>query len=337
MSEKKPNTKTSRARKPTGSARKKAPVKTSAPAADEPRVLPGHKRFWYKPWTWPSRLPAPPRKPLPKARTLTVLAAKRLWGNKKLFGGLVLIYGIVDILLVRGLSSAVDLGGFKSALDMLASGVWEKAYNVGTSFIYLLTTSGATTGSGQYTSILLLIMSLAFIWAMRQVQAGNRPRIRDAFYEGMYPLIPFLLVLFVVSLQLIPLAIGAYLYNVVVSHGIASDIGEKAIWLAVFIVLAIWSFYMVTSTLFALYIVTLPEMTPMKALRSARQLVYKRRLLIWRKLIYLPIVLLIVAAVIEIPLIYIWAGAAEWAFFALSMASLAAVHGYLYTLYREML
>ena len=55
--------------------------------------------------------------------------------------------------------------------------------------------------------------------------------------------------------------------------------------------------------MFALYIVTLPDMTPMKALRSARELVRYRRWTVLRKVLFLPLMLLVVAAIIMVPII----------------------------------
>ena len=67
--------------------------------------------------------------------------------------------------------------------------------------------------------------------------------------------------------------------------------------------LALLSLYMICSSLFALYIVTLPNVTPMKALRSARQLVLHRRFLVLRKILFMPLALLVLGAIIMIPLI----------------------------------
>ncbi|MEJ0072923.1 MAG: hypothetical protein WDN27_02440 [Candidatus Saccharibacteria bacterium] len=185
--------------------------------------------------------------------------------------------------------------------------------------------------------MLLVVCSLAFIWALRQALAKHPVRIRDSFYRGMYPLVPFFLALLLLGMQLLPLVIGGGLYSAVVSGGIAIHWYEKALFILIFVGLGLWSLRMITASIFALYIVALPDMTPLRAYRSARKLVYGRRLLIWRKLIFLPIVLLLLAIIIELPLILFLTPVAEWVFFALSMLTLPIVHGYLYNLYREML
>lgn len=319
-------------------AKKTVPAK--AVSQSHPRRLPIPKRIWHKPLTWRNKAPIPSgRHVLPKARRIFGRSVRQIWVHKKLFGGIILIYGLLNIVLVRGLAGSTDLSSLKSSLDSLLTGFGGKIASSFTTFAYLLSTSGSsnTATSGVYQTVLLLICSLAFIWALRQVTAKHVVRIRDSFYLGMYPLIPFLLILLVLGLQLLPLAIGGGLYSTVISNGIAVHLWEKLLWGLLFFGLGLWSLRMITGSVFALYIVTLPNMTPLQALRSAKQLVYGRRLLIWRKLIFLPIVLLLLAILIELPLILFVTFTAAWVFFALSMVALAVVHSYLYGLYRELL
>jgi hypothetical protein len=303
------------------------------------RVLQIPERIWYQPQTWKNRQPLPDYKPLPKARILFWDVLQQLWENKKLFGGIVAIYGFLNLFLVRGVSGSSNLTSIKGSLGGLFHGASSGLLSSTVSYGYLLASSGGNGNatSGVYQAILLIICSLAFIWALRTVLAKQKARVRDSFYQGMYPLIPFLSVFLLMGVQLLPLAIGGSLYSKVVSGGIAIHFWEKAFFLAIFIGLGYWSLRMITASIFALYIVTLPDMTPLRAYRSARQLVYGRRLLIWRKLLYLPVILFLLATVIEFPLIYFLTPVAVWSFFVLSMVVLPVVHGYLYNLYREML
>jgi hypothetical protein len=149
--------------------------------------------------------------------------------------------------------------------------------------------------------------------------------------------VPFVLVLLVIGLQLLPLVIGSAVYATVISNGIAVHAVERLFWLVIFLLLAAASLYLICSSLFALYIVTLPDMTPMKALRSARQLVRHRRLSILRKVLWLLLLLLIASAIIMLPIIVWLTPLAQWIFFLLTVFGLAAAHAYLYTLYRELL
>lgn len=341
--------KTSAADKPTPTKKQKLVVKTKRlfarrdPAVKKSkagtRMLQTPAVYWYSPVTWRHRPPVPRYKPLPKARKLFWAVLKQLWAHRVLFGGIVLIYGMLNLILVRSLSGSNNLTSLKGSLDGIFHGVAGKLFGSTISFTYLLATSGSgnTTTSGVYQVLLVVTCSLAFIWALRQVIAKHKARIRDSFYLGMYPIVPFVLVFLLVCVQLLPLAIGGSVYTIILNNHIAVNLFEKALALLLFLLLGLWSLRMITASIFALYVVTLPEMTPMRAYRSARQLVYGRRLLIWRKLIFLPVVMLLLSAAIELPLIYFVTPLAQWVFFAISMLSLPVVHSYLYNLYREML
>jgi hypothetical protein len=316
---------------------KKKPAET----AEKPKIrqlfLP--KRRWYNPLTWRFSPPVPDYKPLPKARHLFMTSLRQVWQNRTLFGGIVLVYGILNIALVRGLSNSNNLEALKTTLDSALHGFGGKVLTSLTSFGYLLATSGSGSlqNSTAYQYILLLFCSLAFIWALRKTLAKQKVTVRDSFYQGMYPLVPFLFVFLILGVQLIPIAGGGGLYALAVSTHIAVVFWEKALLFLLFAGLAIWSLRMVTATIFAVYIVTLPNTKPVQAVRSAKELVYGRRLLIWRKILFLPVILLVLAAIIEIPLIFWLTPVAPWMFFLLSMMALPIAHSYLYNLYREML
>jgi hypothetical protein len=167
--------------------------------------------------------------------------------------------------------------------------------------------------------------------------AGEKIRIRDAFYRGMYPMVPFILILLVISLQLIPALVGSFLFGTVWEAGIAVTFIEKFMWVLVFLLLLALSLYMLCSSIFALYISTLPDMTPMRALRSARGLVRRRRISISLRIIALPLFLLLVSMLVVIPLILIASWSVEWAVLIIGGFSLIFTHSYLYMLYRSLL
>lgn len=257
----------------------------------------------------------------------------------RVFGGIILVYGLLSILLVRGVGSGLDLSELKSIVQGSTQENAGQLFTGLTLFGFLVNSASTAEdpSTGIYQTILVVLMSLALIWALRQLQAGVKIGVRDAFYRGMYPLIPFILVLLVIGLQLLPLAIGSSLYGLVVANGIAVTAIEQLLWAVLFFMLALLSLYMVSSSIFALYIVTLPDMTPMKALRSARQLVLHRRWHVMRKVLFLPLAILVLAAVLIVPLILFVTPAAEAAFMLYSMVALAIAHSYLYALYRELL
>jgi len=255
--------------------------------------------------------------------------------------GILLIYGLLNLFLVHGLSSNGDLPSLKSSLNNVFKTSGGQFSSSLTLFIYLLggssNTSSTNSNAGIIQLILIILVSLAFIWTLRQIYASQKVRSRDGFYLGIYPLIPFVLVLVVIALQLLPMIFGGYVYGVVIAEGIAAYVFEKILWGLLFFFLALLSLYMISSSVFALYIVTLPDMTPMKSLKSARELVRYRRWTVLRKLIFLPIILLIISAIIMLPVLIFYTPGAEWLYFLLTIGVLAVIHSYVYALYRELL
>lgn len=277
---------------------------------------------------------------LPGVRYISRESIAILWRHKGLFFGVTALFAVLNLALVRGFSGATDLTPLRELLSGEYPGGIGQFTTSLTLFALLVSASGAnsTEVAGAYQTFLAIIFSLAVIWLLRQVMAGeNNLRIRDGFYKGMYPLIPVILVLLVIVLQLVPLIIGAGIYGLVVSNGIAVNFIEQLLWSSTFFTGLVISLYLLASSIFAAYIATLPDMTPMKALRSARDLVRYRRWAVLRKLLFLPFALLIVSALVMVPIILVITPVAPWAFFILSMFGLVVIHAYLYVLYRELL
>ena len=278
-------------------------------------------------------------KPLPGSFRLFRSSLRHLKKHWRLFGGLVAIYLVLTIVLVKGFGISEGVGELKDTLEQVFTGATGELATGATLFALMLTSVGSTSTSiaGLYQTILLVIVSLALIWGLRQSYAAKKVLAKEAMYKGMLPLVPFILVLGVIGLQLLPIFIASWLHGVVIAGGIAVTAPEQAIAWVMIGLLAMLSLYMLSSSIFALYIVTLPDMTPLKALRSAREIVRYRRWTVLRKVLVLPLMLLLLGALIMLPLIIFVTPVAEWAFFILNMTVLAVFHSYLYGLYRELL
>lgn len=272
-------------------------------------------------------------KALPSAWSITNKAAELFWQNRTLFLGIAFVYALLTLLFV-GVANTDSVESLKQSLGGNSSIV--NGINV---FVNLIgTNSGSTnTATGAYQFILAIIASLAIIWALRQTVAGVTIRIRDAFYKGMYALVPFILVLLLIGLELLPLLTGLVIFDQVISNGIAVVMFEKILWGMLLGLSALISLYLISSSIFALYIVTLPDMTPIKALRSARGIVKARRIVLIRKILFLPLLLFILAVVIALPFIIWIAAIAKAVVFIIGMLMLLVVHSYFFTLYRELI
>lgn len=285
-----------------------------------------------------------PKKPLSVRKLASVWELSKksfdlIINNYKIFLGIALIYGLLTLVLVKGFSGGLNVSTLKTDLNQVFSGNFAALASGLGVFVVMIGSAGSnsTAASSPYQLVIAIVTSLAVIWSLRQVLANKKFRLRDTYYKSMYPLIPFILVLAIVSLQLIPLMIGSTIYGMVVSYGIAVSIIERIIWVIVFLGLATLTIYWLSSSLFALYIVTLPDMTPIKALRSAKELVTGYRWQVIRKVIALPVILLAAAIVVMLPVIVILTPLAQWVFFLLTSLVLVAINTYMYLLYRELM
>lgn len=281
-----------------------------------------------------------PRPKLPSAWKLFKQTTALLRGNWQLFFGISLIYGVLLFVFVRSVGGGVDVAGLKSTLSDLSGG----GNNLNNSFaLFGILLSGSATNNNEvialYQTIITIVTSLALLWSIRQATAGGDKKItaKMAFYKGMYPLIPVLLVLLVIGLELLPISFASSIYSATVGAGLAVTAIEKIFWTVFCLLLGLFSLYLIASSIFALYIAALPNMEPMKALRSARHLVLHRRFEVMRKIIYLPIILLLIAGFILIPIIAVVPGLADAIFFLMSIIVLPLILGYMYNLYRAML
>jgi hypothetical protein len=325
--------------KKTRQTAKKHNPKTSTAAVALPAKARGIHRLNYQLWRNNRAISIKQKPALASTFRLTQQTGLTLWRYKQIILGVVVVYGILNIVLVQGLANNADISNVKSELTKGFHGNATSAITSVASFIVLVGSSGngSSSTAGAYQFVLILMASLAIIWSLRQSLAGVRVGIRDAYYKGMYPLVPFVLVLLTIGLQLLPLLIGATLYTIVMTNGIAVLLIEKIAWTGLFVVFAGISMYFVSSSVFALYVVTLPDMTPLKALRSARELVRYRRWTILLRVLFLPVLLLLAAAIIMVPIITLLTPLTKWMIFLLSMIAIAVVHSYMYSLYRELL
>lgn len=293
----------------------------------------------YKSFRLSKKIKSTQTKPIPGVYRLFKQSLGLLKNNKKLFSGILAVYFFLNIFFVTGLGLSADISSAKQDIeDNFGNGI--STLSKSFTLLGLLVASGnsASTQSGAvYQFFLTIIVSLVIIWAIRQIYAGERVGVKQSFYSGVYPLVPFFLVLGVIGLQMIPLLIGNFLISTVFATSLLATAAEKIVMLVFFILLATLSLYMIVSSIFALYIVTLPNMTPMRALRSARGLVLHRRLSILLRIVGLPIVFLSLFIIILLPIIYVMPSAAVAVFIVMNSLVLFIFHAYIYNLYRSLL
>ena len=282
-----------------------------------------------------------PREKLPGVWNLSKSGCALLWDQKQLFALILLVFGILDLALAQGFTGGLSVTSAKSQLSTLFHGHFSNVGSGLTIYALMLASIGSSSsGSGGgfgYSLILSVIASLALIWALRNSSNKVKVRLRDAYYRGMYPLIPFLAILLLIGIELIPMIAGISLYTIAINNAIAVTALEKLLFLILMLGLSSLSVFLLSSSVFALYIVTLPEMTPIKALRSAKELVKKRRWEVILRLLYLPLALLVISSAVMLPFIIFLPAAAPWLLLVLTLVILAVFHAYMYNFYRELI
>ncbi len=279
-------------------------------------------------------------KQLPNSFIILGRACRHIWRNKGLFAGILLIFAVLYFLLVKGLATNFQLRDTRDLINEALGNEISTTEKSFTLFQALLGTTGSTAGEAAsvYQTFLFVIISLVIIWALRQTFEGRtNVSIKNAFYKSMSPFITYIIIGLVMILQALPALLGIMFYGTVNSGGLAVGALEQIVWFVVMIFGIALSSYWLSSSLFASYIVTLPDMTPRTALRSARKLVRYRRLSVLRKFLFLPAFVLLCFAVIFLPLVLVLPVVAEVLFFILSIILILLGHTYFYELYRELL
>jgi hypothetical protein len=152
--------------------------------------------------------------------------------------------------------------------------------------------------------LLVVMVWLTTVWLLRAFLAGHKPNLRDGFYNAGAPIIPTILVSLFLVIQLIPAAlvpIGLYAALATDPQLLSGGVEAMLFW-AVASLLLLLSLYWITSTLIALVIVTLPGMYPLKAVKTAGDLVRGRRSRILRRIAWL---LVITALIFSIVMVYV--------------------------------
>lgn len=234
-----------------------------------------------------------------------------------------------------------DIAGLVSLWRSSLGFVWKHKMTLAqiallhSALVLLFAANQSDPGSRIFVAIFALVFSLAEIWLMRQLSAGEKPRVKTALYIGTAQLVPFTLLFSLFVIQLLPFAAGLWLYNVGVLGGVLVGMTEQLVMIGLWLVLALTSGYLLTATSIALYIVSLPEVMPLQAQATAKNLVRGHRLgILIRQLTLLAgIALVVFSLMIVIP--ETWQATYNITN-ALIALLLPFVHVFMYKLYRSL-
>lgn len=291
---------------------------------------------------------------LPGNIVFTHEVSKTIWRHKTIFLLLALIYAVLYAVLV-GIQSQETYTTLSDLLKETSgdafSGNWGAIGQAGLLLVTVASSGVSTeaTESQQIFSVFIfLLIWLTTVWLLRNLLAGHKVKLRDGLYSSGAPLFATVVITLVIAIQLIPVAVAFIAYNAATTTGLIEAGGAAAMlfWIGAGL-LALLSLYWVTSSLFAMIIITLPGMYPYRAIRTAGDMVLGRRIKILLRWLWMGLMIILAWAVIMIPMILLDMGvkslwpAIEWLpivpVTALLMAAASTVwmSSYVYLLYRK--
>ena len=291
---------------------------------------------------------------LPGYWAFTAHVGKTLWAHRKTFVLLAVVYAVLTALLV-GIASQDTYSILTDTLRTTGANVFIGEWGeVGqASLLFAATVTGSisqtlTDVQQVYATLIALLAWLTTIWLLRNILAGHKVKLRDGLYNAGSPILSTFLVALLLLVQILPFALALIGYSVASATGLltAGGVESMLFWIAAGL-LTVLSFYLITSTTFALVIVTLPGMRPFQAIKTAGDLVIGRRLRILMRLLWLAISLAVIWTIIMIPMILIdmwlkglwpvisWVPTIPMVLLALSSLTIVWVSSYVYLLYRK--
>lgn len=290
---------------------------------------------------------------LPGYFAFTAYVWKILWDSRNTFISLALTYVFLTIILV-GISSQDTYSTISEALSMTSgstfNGFWGEIGKSGLLLVSVATgisSSGLSEAQQIYGGLILLMTWLTTIWLLRNILAGNKVKLRDGIYSAGSPIISTFLILMLVIVQLLPIAFALIGYGAAMTSGLLEGGVEAMLFWFVACLLSVLSLYWLTSTIFAMVIVTLPGMYPMQAIKVAGDMVVGRRMRVLFRLLWAILAVVIVWAVIMIPIIMLdswikdiwsnvsWLPIVPIALLLMSSITVVWMSGYIYLFYRK--
>lgn len=262
-------------------------------------------RRTHKSFALTRRRDIPKRPELPGYIAFTRAVCKTVWRFRQQFAVLLIVYVLATLILTgvsqqseyRDIADVVGQVGDESGLDALT--------RIGE--LFGATVLGALNGNLTeiqqfYLAVFYALMWLVMVWLLRQLLAGNSVRVRDGLYNAGAPFISTILIVMLMLLQATPAALGAMIFATATTMGVLAGVVGMMFGVAA-LVLVVLSFYWLTSSFFALVIVTLPGTYPMQAVRGASDIALGRRTALLFRLLWLVVLLLLVWAVVLLPVL----------------------------------
>jgi len=261
---------------------------------------------------------------LPGNFSFTGEVTKLLWKNKKTFVLLAVIYITLYAFLIgiQSQESYATVGEtLKTSGGDFFSGAWGTISQAGLLLVSAISSNygSQSTETQQIFSIVIFLMTwLTTVWLLRNILAGHKVKLRDGLYNSGAPIFSTIIIVLFAAIQLIPVGIAFIGYSAALNTGLLDGgVASMLFWLCAGL-LTVLSLYWITSSLFAMIIITLPGMYPYQAIKTAGDIMVGRRVKVLLRWLWMALIIVVASAVVVIPIILLDMGiknlwpAIEW-------------------------
>ena len=269
---------------------------------DEVRLHRSFKRSYYEDYQRKTELPS--------LTSQASAAFKMFFKFWKIFLPLLLIFVGLYIFLI-GAMSENTLADVKANVEQtnkdVADGKIGTVGKAGLTLLGIISTGGLTTMNDAQIVIavlLFVIIWLVTIYLARHLLAGHQEiKMRDGFYSALSPLVSTLVVGLIIFLEAVPIMLTIIVFQVALTTEFLSTPFYALLFFMFAALMITLSLYLLSSSFFAIIVVSAPGLYPLTAVRMAKNLIMGRRLRFLIRVFYLVVIVALLYLLLLMPAI----------------------------------
>ena len=269
---------------------------------DEVRLHRSFKRSYYEDYQRKTELPS--------LTSQASAAFKMFFKFWKIFLPLLLIFVGLYIFLI-GAMSENTLADVKANVEQtnkdVADGKIGTVGKAGLTLLGIISTGGLTTMNDAQVVIAVLLFTIIWlvtIYLARHLLAGHQEiKMRDGFYSALSPLVSTLVVGLIIFLEAVPIMLTIIVFQVALTTEFLSTPFYALLFFMFAALMITLSLYLLSSSFFAIIVVSAPGLYPLTAIRMAKNLIMGRRLRFLIRVFYLVIIVALLYLLLLMPAI----------------------------------
>ena len=269
---------------------------------DEVRLHRSFKRSYYEDYQRKTELPS--------LTSQASAAFKMFFKFWKIFLPLLLIFVGLYIFLI-GAMSENTLADVRANVEQtnkdVADGKIGTVGKAGLTLLGIISTGGLTTMNDAQIVIAVLLFTIIWlvtIYLARHLLAGHQEiKMRDGFYSALSPLVSTLVVGLIIFLEAVPIMLTIIVFQVALTTEFLSTPFYALLFFMFAALMITLSLYLLSSSFFAIIVVSAPGLYPLTAVRMAKNLIMGRRLRFLIRVFYLVIIVALLYLLLLMPAI----------------------------------